>query len=102
MLPSFNNDRHLNRISQIFNEKNYNINILYAILEEEIKAGRFSQDAEGLGLIKSHIIVSLTLMASRYGKYKIVKAKSMIEEIDYFLFRWNNEIPLQTRESQSE
>lgn len=38
-------------------------------------------------------------MASRYGKYKIAKAKSMIREIDSFLAEWNN-IPIQRRESQ--
>jgi hypothetical protein len=36
-------------------------------------------------------------MASRYGKYKIAKAKSMIEEIDSFISEWNLQIPLQTR-----
>lgn len=84
-VPPHNTDRHLGRIAQIFNEKNYNISILYRILRQQILANRFGKDIEELGLIKSHIIISLTLMASRYGKYKIAKAKSMIEQIDSFV-----------------
>lgn len=40
-------------------------------------------------------------MASRYGKCKIVKAKSMVGEIDMFVSEWN-EIPYQRRESQQD
>ena len=64
-----------------------------------MNSGHFNRDIEELGLIKSHIIVSLSLMASRYGKYKIAKAKSMIREIDSFLVEWSA-IPIQRRESQ--
>ena len=67
-----NKDRYVERISQIVNEKNYNINVLYKIIREEIN-NRLT-DIEELGIIKSHIMVALSLSASRYGRYKIVKA----------------------------
>jgi len=52
-------------------------------------------------MIKSYIIVALSLMSSHYGRFKIVKAASMINEIDMFLLDWNY-IPLHKRESQQE
>ena len=46
-------------------------------------------------------MVALSLSASRYGRYKIVKANEMIEEIRSFLDEWK-EIPFQKRESQQD
>lgn len=40
-------------------------------------------------------------MASSYGRFKIVRAQSMINEIELFLEDWN-QIPLNRRDSQRE
>jgi hypothetical protein len=45
--------------------------------------------------------VAIALMTSYYGRYKIIKAESMINEIDMFLLDWNY-IPVNKRESQHE
>jgi hypothetical protein len=81
-------DRHLSRINSVFYEKNYNIMALKRIFREEVIHGRYEADAEATMLVKGHIVVALSLMASGYGRYKLVRDNLMIEDIDTFLNEW--------------
>jgi len=65
-------------------DKNYNMSALYRILKDQSTMSTMIDSTE-LGIIKSYIIIALSLTASSYGRFKLIRAKSMIDEIRRFI-----------------